>query len=586
MSTHHSLYRFQVIVLLMVGIPALQAQSQNPPGPVLNEPSLTTTTDLLRGFSSAELAEVQKLIPQRPEPTLAEAVPRIATIRGKVFLDNNENGKQEANEKGLANITVSDCQRLEKTSNNGEFSFVLRFDDKPHHRFITVTRPNGHRLTSSFYIRIPYDENRAEYSISFGLQADPKSAQKDFWFISSSDSQFTSHHQMLPTAKDYAQITSAPGEPAFLVTAGDLTMNGSQFEWDMYDYIRRSSKIPVYEGFGGHDGNCLDPRCTVSFEQRIGPPYYSWNYGGVHFIQLVTETSYLQSPAKIRQQDWITADLKALAPGTPVIAVSHYPLDPAWFDQRKKEGVNVIAQIGAHYHVVHAGSRQGIPVMNSAPARGGDWGAYSRTYRWTFVDAEQNVSSQLRVSGQYKRLKLLAPGTQTHADRQPLVVLAYDSALLVKSVACTWTSPSGKTIREPLTQQGGLVVARFLHTRRGRQVAMRPGGHRRHRQEMGTITNRHRGKHPDRRSGCRWRNPLGPGRNSSSPTQDRAETTLDATMGDSHGKSPRTAQLTRYRGRPRLRIGRKSKCPRTRCRHLVPGRKDGKNHLESSFTSR
>ena len=76
-------------------------------------------------------------------------------------------------------------------------------------------------------------------------------------------------------------------------------MNGSQFEWDMYDYIRRSSKIPVYEGFGGHDGNCLDPRCTVSFEQRIGPPYYSWNYGGVHFIQLVTETSYLQTPESV-----------------------------------------------------------------------------------------------------------------------------------------------------------------------------------------------------------------------------------------------------------------------------------------------
>ena len=451
MNIRHAYSRFLLaVILLLTTVPLLAYQE---PGPIDDQP-LTTTTDLLRGFSNEELTKVQKLIPQRPEPPLAEAVPRIATIRGKAFLDANGNGKQEANEKGLPNITVSDCQRLEQTDSSGAFSFVLKFDDKPHHRFITLTRPNGYRLTSSFYVRIPYDENRSEYSLNFGLQVDPKSAEKDFWFISSSDSQFTAHHQMLPTAKDYAQITSAPGNPAFLVTAGDLTMNGSQFEWDMYDYIRRSSKIPVYEGFGGHDGNCLDPRCTVSFEQRIGPPYYSWNYGGVHFIQLVTETSYLQSPARIRQQDWITADLKSLTPGTPVIAVSHYPLDPAWFDQRKKEGVNVIAQIGAHYHVVHTGSRQGIPVMNSAPARGNDWGAYSRTYRWTFVDAERNVSSQLRVSGQYKRLKLLAPGLQTHSNPQPLVVLAYDSALLVKSVACHWTSPSGKTLTESLRQQG------------------------------------------------------------------------------------------------------------------------------------
>jgi hypothetical protein len=44
------------------------------------------------------------------------------------------------------------------------------------------------------------------------------------------------------------------GKPAFLITAGDLTMNGSQFEWDMYDRIRASSKIPVYEGFGWSKG--------------------------------------------------------------------------------------------------------------------------------------------------------------------------------------------------------------------------------------------------------------------------------------------------------------------------------------------
>ena len=448
--------RLQVVMFLLFSMPVLQAYSQSDTEQhgTINDETLVTTGDLLRGFSSAELARVQKLIPQRPEPPLAEAVPRIATVRGVAFLDANGNGKQDANEDGLPNITVSDCQRLKRTDPNGEFSFVLKFDDKPHHRFITLTRPNGYRLTGSFYVRIGYDEELTEYSVGFGLQLDPKANKKEFWFISSSDSQFTAHHQMLPTAKDYAQITSAPGDPAFLVTAGDLTMNGSQFEWDMYDYIRRSSKIPVYEGFGGHDGNCLDPRCTVSFEQRIGPPYYSWNYGGVHFIQLVTETSYLQTPARSRQEDWITADLNSLPQGTPVIAVSHYPLDPAWFDQRKEEGVNVIAQIGAHYHVVHAGSRQGVPVMNSAPARGNDWGAYSRTYRWTYVDEEHNVSSQLRVAGQYKRLQLLAPGKHTYPSRQPLVVLAYDSALLVEDVVCTWTSPSGKTIQEPLNQQG------------------------------------------------------------------------------------------------------------------------------------
>ena len=114
MLTQLSPHRLQLILLLLTSIPALQAHSQTPdtPSEAIDDQPLVTTGDLLRGFSNEELTRVQQLIPQRPEPPLAEAVPRIATIRGTVFLDANENGKQDANEKGLPNITVSDCQRL------------------------------------------------------------------------------------------------------------------------------------------------------------------------------------------------------------------------------------------------------------------------------------------------------------------------------------------------------------------------------------------------------------------------------------------------------------------------------------------
>jgi outer membrane protein assembly factor BamB len=100
-----------------------------------------------------------------------------------------------------------------------------------------------------------------------------------------------------------------------------------------------------------------------------------------------------------------------------------------------------------------AGSRHGVPVLNSAPARGKDWGAYSRTYRWVFV-SPQGVSSKLRVAGQYQRLRVVAPGPRAGVGRQPLVVLAYDTSLLVKSVTCRWTSPKGKVTTTPLSQQG------------------------------------------------------------------------------------------------------------------------------------
>ena len=438
---------------LWVGLHSGVRAGDDGPSDAIPDSDLRTTADLLRGFNDAELDEANRTIPRRPEPPLRPARPRLVTATGTVFEDRNANGKRDPGEPGLPEVVVSDGEKVIRTSATGEYQFRIRVDENPHHRFVVVTRPTGFRPTAAFFHRIPFDESETKYTVHFGFARDRAAAKRKFWFITASDSQFTNIPQMIPTAKDFAQVTSAPGEPAFLATAGDLTMNGSQFEWDMYDRIRRSSKIPVYEGFGGHDGNCLDPRCTVSFEQRIGPPYYSWNYGGVHFIQFVTETSYLRSTAQLRQRDWMTADLKALPEGMPVIAISHYPLSASWFDQRKAEGINVICQIGAHYHVVHAGSRRKVPILNSAPARGRDWGAYSRTYRWVFISPD-GVRSRLRVAGQYKRLRVVSPGPKPVSGRQPLVVLAYDTALLVKSVTCRWTNPDGRVSTTPLQQQG------------------------------------------------------------------------------------------------------------------------------------
>ena len=442
-----------IVVLWVFFGPRPFPHADDRPQDTSDDSDLRTTKDLLSGFNNEELAEARKAIPPRREPSLGLPRPRLVTVTGHVYKDRNANGQRDSGEPALSGVVVTDGEKVLRSPSDGVFRFRIRMDESPHHRFVVVTRPNGYKPTGEFFLRIPFHEDRTDYSIDFGFQCDAASAKREFWFMTASDSQFTTVGQMIPIAKDYAQVTSAPGGPAFLVTAGDLTMNGSQFEWDMYDRIRRSSKIPVYEGFGGHDGNCLDPRCTVNFEQRIGPPYYSWNYGGVHFIQFVTETGYLRSAARLRQHDWLQADLKTLPPETPVIAISHYPLDAAWFDRRKAEGINVICQIGAHWHVVQAGSRQGIPVLNSAPARGRDWGAYSRTYRWVFVSPE-GIRSKLRVAGQYKRLRVIAPGVKAVLGRQPLIVLSYDTALLVKSVDCRWTSPAGNRTETSLQQQG------------------------------------------------------------------------------------------------------------------------------------
>jgi len=412
-----------------------------------------SAAELLRGYNDEELVAATRDLPRRPEPPLGRPVPRTVSVTGRVFRDDNRNQCFDKNEQGLSKVLVTDGERVLHTNEDGTFEFMFEMPDEPHCRFIVATRPTGFKPTSRPMLRIRFDATETQYLADFGFVDDPGSRREEFSFITASDSQFTQPGEMIAIAKDYAQITSAAGDPAFLVTAGDLTMNGTHYEWDMYDCIRRDSKIDVYDGFGGHDGNCYDPRSSVNFELRIGPPNYSWDYGGVHFVQFVSELGYLRPKARERHDAWLRADLKAIPKGMPVIVVGHYPLDSAWFDQRRAEGVNIIAQIAAHWHVVMAGRRNGVPVLVCAPARGRDWGAYTRTYRRVHV-SPGGIRSELRVAGQYRRLKACAPGPTTILGPKPLVVLAYDTARKVASVRCQIVAPDRKIQTRPLTSKG------------------------------------------------------------------------------------------------------------------------------------
>ena len=410
-------------------------------------------SDFLNGYTNAEVAAAQKAIPKRETPPVGTPAARHGKVGGRAFLDADADGELDAGERGLGGVLVSDGLTTSRTGPDGGFSFSFKIPDEAHYRFVFATRPTGYKPTNSWFLRLPFAESRTEYRADFGFAQDPRSAGREFRFVVASDSQFTAIPRMIAIAKDYFQITSAPARPAFLVTVGDLTMSGSQYEWDMYDRIRGASNVPVYDGFGGHDGN-VDPRTTVHFERRIGPTHYSWDYGGVHFIQFVTEPHYLRPKAAARHHAWAAADLRAIPEGTPVIVVTHYPLPASWFDARKKEGINVLCQLGAHWHLVQRGSRGGVPVLNTAPARGNDWGAYSRAYRWVHVTADGISNTDIRIAGQYQRLEVVAPGPTAAIGRQPFLVLAYDTARKVDNVTCRAAGPDGRSLTPKLTRQG------------------------------------------------------------------------------------------------------------------------------------
>jgi 3',5'-cyclic AMP phosphodiesterase CpdA len=64
------------------------------------------------------------------------------------------------------------------------------------------------------------------------------------------------------------------------------------------------------------------------YRQRLGPNYYSFTHGGVHFVGLdsvdIADLWYYGHIDRV-QLAWLEADLSVLPPGTPVVTFNHIP---------------------------------------------------------------------------------------------------------------------------------------------------------------------------------------------------------------------------------------------------------------------
>ena len=97
-------------------------------------------------------------------------------------------------------MTVTDGRRIVRTSPDGSYEVSIQIDQEPHHRFVVVTCPSGYRPSGRFFLRVAFDAPRTDYTHDFGLVADAASANREFSFVTASDSQFTTIEQMIPTA--------------------------------------------------------------------------------------------------------------------------------------------------------------------------------------------------------------------------------------------------------------------------------------------------------------------------------------------------------------------------------------------------
>ena len=135
--------------------------------------------------------------------------------------------------------------------------------------------------------------------------------------------------------------------PAFVLITGDLVADAlrvgeaeARSLFELYKKTIDTFPVPVRSALGNHDIFGIERDASkVSadhplygkkmFQHYLGPDYYSFDHGKVHFVVLdtvdVDDTKYY-GHVDAEQLAWIGSDLARVPAGTTVVAVTHIPL--------------------------------------------------------------------------------------------------------------------------------------------------------------------------------------------------------------------------------------------------------------------
>jgi len=259
-----------------------------------------------------------------PSFALAQSI----EIKGIVFEDKNGNLQQDADEKGISDVVVSDQEKTTVTNDSGTFVFHSE-NEFP---YLVITQPTG--FTGPYY-------SRKASTMTFPLQRSPD--QSTFSFIHASDTHVDANN--LPRMKRFREMADSLNV-AFVIISGDLIKDALRVNettargyYELFQKEITQFKAPVYTGVGNHELFGIErDKSLVSkehplygkkmYRHYLGPNYYSFNYGGIHFISIDGvgyQNLYYYGGVDETQLSWLEADLGHVPAQTPVVTFNHIP---------------------------------------------------------------------------------------------------------------------------------------------------------------------------------------------------------------------------------------------------------------------
>ena len=277
---------------------------------------------------------------------------------GVVFEDANTNGRFDAGEKTLSGVYVSNGRDVVASDKNGKYSISVTDDT-----IVFVVKPTGYRtamdadhVSRFYYIHKPNGSREGlkfpgveptgplPEAINFPLYPQKESAEFDVLFFG--DPQPRNQKEIDYIAHDVVEPLIG-SDAAFGVTLGDILFDDLSL-FDSFNHTVGKIGIPWYNVIGNHDINYAadrDEDSDETYERVYGPAYYSFDYGGVHFINVDDvhwmtdgENRFYRSGLSDAQLDFIQNDLKTVPQNRLVVAMMHIPLvrSTPWLEPKRE----------------------------------------------------------------------------------------------------------------------------------------------------------------------------------------------------------------------------------------------------------
>ena len=286
-------------------------------------------------------------------------------MQGIVFQDENANGLQDNKEKGMQGVRISDGYQVVKTTTAGKFEII------PHSqaRFLFVTVPSGYLASTAFYI--PIDKSVSNYA--FGMRSDNNQNSEQLDFIQITETGL--YGTWVDNIKHYAKNQRLP----LILHTGDICYeDGMKFHARHLNSDRLGTTINY--AVGNHD-LVKGKYGEELFEDLIGPTYYSFEKGPVHFV-VTPMWSGDYAPSYTRDQviRWLQKDLAQKDPSKALIFINHdFTPGEDFLLKGKTEEIdlkkyNLKAWLFGHWHNNYSfmDDMNGVHVISTnAPDKGG-----------------------------------------------------------------------------------------------------------------------------------------------------------------------------------------------------------------------